>query len=228
MALMKRALLLVLLSACAGTPDPSSPMSSETATAVAGAASSAAAPAPVGSLAFASASSASGAASAPRQCDDRDLDTVLFERERVGVNEKPDRYIDKKVKVAVIACFEEIPRDRRSTDAVHAVTLEWPNTGFQGSSSGDWGRGFGRGGGGDYPPKVKDDGFTACVTKAVPKEHVSSLHPEGSKISAIKLTVLAYTRGAVNRHLTGSIGGGGQAAGFGRGSRRCMQPDRDD
>lgn len=217
---MVRGLLLVVAAGCGSSPNTSAPLAAEASPPAVTASAAPTASAPL-------ASAAPTASTAARQCGENDLDTVLFKREHVGVSTKPGDYIDKRVKAAVIACFEEVPRDRRSTSAVHAVTLEWPNSGFQGGPPSGFGRGFGAGGGGDYPPKVMDEAFTACVTKAIPKENVSSLDPDGSKIQAIKLTVLAYTRGAANRHLTGTIGPSG-SGGFGRGQRPCQQPDREE
>lgn len=215
---MRRGLLVALLSACGGPPNASSPSPwpAESATPGALATATMVASAPVAPAV---------APSAPIQCDERDLETVLVRREDVGVFRKPDNSVDKRVRAGVIACFEEIPRERRSTDAVHAVTIEWDNSAFEGPALGGFGRGSG-GGGGDYPPKVMDEAFTACVTKAVPRQVVSSIDPDASKIRAIKLTVLAYTRGAVNRHLIGGLGGTG--AGFGRATRPCERPDRDE
>ncbi len=174
---------------------------------------------PIATSVTASASSPS----ASSRCDERDLETVRFEQEYVGVSSRPIYHASDAVKAAVIACFEQLPSDRRSTGAVHAVTIEWPNRSFEGSSFGGLGlAGRGRGGGGDYPPKVSDDAFTACVSKVIPKESVSSSDRDASKIQAIKLTVLAYTRGAVDRYLTGAIGSvGTSSGGYGRATRPC-------
>jgi hypothetical protein len=214
-----RQLLFALLTACGG----SSPAATPSSTVEAGGSVVTADVAPSGAPA------ASASSVAAKKCADTDLQSVRYEREYVGgAPDKPYNFIDRTMKAAVVACFEQIPPERRATGAAHAVVIEWPNKSFKGGRVGfDV---FAGGGARNYPPRASDASFTECVTKAIPEQSPTWMTRDAENIRAIRLTVLAYTRGAASRYLGGSIGhSSGRGSGYGRGSGLpCPQPEIDE
>lgn len=146
--------------------------------------------------------------------DDHALGGLTFERTYVkDTGDKRDSYIGKRACQQVVRCFEAIPKDQRSTTAVYEVVIEWPSSLYEKKDEGIVypRRGFGAGGAGTGPyfPTIKNDAFTACVTAAIPEEHVSTLDDEKRVIRAIRYTVHAYTPPVGDRYFTGSFCRGG-------------------
>lgn len=139
------------------------------------------------------------------------LGGLTFERTYVkDTGDKVDHYIGRRDCQKVVRCFDVIPKDQRSTTAVYQVVIEWPNALYEGKGGGyGLGRsGFGAGGGGTGPivPTIADAAFSACVTAAIPEEHISTLDDEKRVIRAVRYRVQAYTPPVGDRYFTGSIG----------------------
>lgn len=151
---------------------------------------------------------------------------LTFDRTYVkDTGDTRDSYVGRTECEKVVRCFEAIPKDQRSTIAVYEVVLEWPNSLYEAKEGGfGFGRaGFGPGGGGGgLPyPTTTDAAFSACVTAAIPAEHVSSLDGDRKVIRAIRFRVHAYTPPVADRYFTGTIGrgGSGSAPSYGRRNR---------
>lgn len=147
------------------------------------------------------------------------LGGLTFERTYLkDTGDKIDSYIGERACREVVRCFEAMPEAQRSTTAAYEVVIEWPNSLYEGTgpAGGGFGRsgfGAGGGGGGPYVPTITDAAFTACVTAAIPEEHISTLDDEKRVIRAVRYTVRAYTPPVGDRYFTGTLGHGGRGGG---------------
>jgi len=151
----------------------------------------------------------------PWRHDPADLAMVTLTR--VTIFDRGDSYDEIHVQEdrnLVAACYAKLPVGRR-TDVPFAATLERPNPSYQGNdTSALWGVGDSLR---PAPLGIEEPTFTDCVTRALShsttislelSEPTGLLEAEREAVRSVRIDVLAFPYGSVERYATGSIGHG--------------------